>query len=284
MDVANLAGHWAVVTGAGSGIGRASALAFAQRGANVAICDIGEAGLAETESAARKLGVEAIARRVDVAKADQMQAFADAVHARVEAVDIVMNNAGVGLGGGLLETSLEDWRWIVDINLFGVVHGVHCFVPAMVKRGRGGHVVNVASMAGYVAGSLLPAYTTTKFAVVGLSESLREELAPHRIGVTAICPGVINTGIVQASRLRGAQSGDAMRAEMQRGFDRRNYAPERVAENVLKAIARNRAIAPISPEAWIFYYAKRFAPGLVRWIGAQLTKQQLAAAAKRGSD
>ncbi len=211
-----------------------------------------------------------------------MQAFADAVHARVEAVDLLMNNAGVGLGGGLLETTLEDWHWIVDINLFGVVHGIHHFVPAMVRRGRGGHVVNVASMAGYVAGSMLPAYTTTKFAVIGLSESLREELAPHRIGVTAVCPGIINTGIVQASRLRGAQASEAIRAEMQRGFARRNYTPERVAENVLRAIQRNRAVAPISPEAWVFYYAKRLAPGAVRWLGAQLTRRQVAAA-ERGS-
>jgi NAD(P)-dependent dehydrogenase (short-subunit alcohol dehydrogenase family) len=226
VDVANLAGRWVVVTGAGSGIGRASALAFAQRGANLAICDIGAVGLAETEASARKLGVDVVARRVDVAKPDEMQAFADAVHAQVEAVDVLMNNAGVGLGGGVLETSLEDWR---------------------------------------------------------LSESLREELAPHRIGVTAVCPGIINTGIVAASRLRGAQASDAARAEMQRGFDRRNYTPERVAANVLKAIAKNRAVAPISPEAWAFYYAKRIAPGFVRWLGAQLTKQQLAAA-KRGSD
>jgi NAD(P)-dependent dehydrogenase (short-subunit alcohol dehydrogenase family) len=282
VDVTNLRDRTALVTGAGSGIGRASALAFARRGANLALCDLDEGGLAETEAEARKLGVEVLSRRVDVASAEQMQAFADAVHARFEAVDVLMNNAGVGLGGGLLETSLEDWHWIVDINLFGVVHGIHHFVPAMVRRARGGHVVNVASMAGYVAGSMLPAYTTTKFAVIGLSESLREELAPHRIGVTAICPGIINTGIVQASRLRGTQATDASRAEMQRGFARRNYTPERVAENVLRAIQRNRAVAPISPEAWVFYYAKRFAPGAVRWLSAELKKRQLAAAT-RGS-
>jgi NAD(P)-dependent dehydrogenase (short-subunit alcohol dehydrogenase family) len=282
MDVTNLRDRTALVTGAGSGIGRASALAFARRGANLAICDVNEASLAATEAEARKLGVSVIARRVDVALADEMQAFADAVHAEVEAVDVLMNNAGVGLAGGVLETSLEDWHWIVDINLFGVVHGIHHFVPAMVRRGRGGHVVNVASMAAYAASSLLPAYVTTKYAVLGLSESLREELAPHRIGVTAACPGIINTGIIEATRMRGAQDTDAARAEIKRGYTRRNYTPERVAENVLRAIQRNRAVAPISPEAWTFYYLKRFFPGFVWFLGARLRKQQTAAA-KRGS-
>ncbi len=283
MDVTNLRDRTALVTGAGSGIGRASALAFARRGANLALCDVNESGLAETEAEARKLGVDVLSRRVDVASAEQMQSFADAVHARVDAVDVLMNNAGVGLGGGLLETSLEDWHWIVDINLFGVVHGIHHFVPAMVRRGRGGHVVNVASMAAFAATSLLPAYATTKFAVLGLSESLREELAPHRIGVTAICPGVINTAIVESSRMRGAQANPATRAETKRIYERRNYTPERVAQNVLKAIQRNRAVAPVSPEAWTYYYAKRLAPGVVRFLGAKLTKRQTAAA-KRGSD
>jgi len=282
MDVSNLRDRTALVTGAGSGIGRASALAFARRGANLAICDVNEASLAATEAEARKLGVSVIARRVDVAHADEMRAFADAVHAEVEAVDVLMNNAGVGLAGGVLETSLEDWHWIVDINLFGVVHGIHHFVPAMVRRGRGGHVVNVSSMAAYATSSLLPAYVTTKYAVLGLSESLREELAPHRIGVTAVCPGIINTGIVEATRMRGAQDTDAARAEIKRGYTQRNYTPERVAENVLRAIQRNRAVAPISPEAWMFYYLKRFFPGFVWFLGARLRKQQTAAA-KRGS-
>src|SRR5262249_2472219 len=201
-DVRRLDGRLALVRGAASGIGRASALAFARRGASLAICDLNEAGLAETEAEARRLGAEVLARRVDVARADEMAAFAGEVHARAPAVDLLMNNARVGRGGGLLDTTLDDWRWIVDINLFGVVHGIHCFVPKMVERRRG-HVVNVASMAGYVASATLPAYTTTKYAVVGLSESLREELAPHGIGVTAVCPGIINTPIVRTSRWRG---------------------------------------------------------------------------------
>jgi NAD(P)-dependent dehydrogenase (short-subunit alcohol dehydrogenase family) len=280
MDVRSLVGRTALVTGAGSGIGRATALACARRGASLALCDVSEAGLAETEAAARALGVDVLAVRADVARAEQMEAFAEKVHARVPAVDLLVNNAGVGLGGGVLHTSLEDWHWIVDINLFGVVHGVHFFVPAMVRRGAGGHVVNVASMAGYVASSTLPAYVATKFAVLGLSEALREELASHRIGVTAVCPGVIDTAIVRSSRWRGPGSSEAARADAARAFARRNYPPERVAENLLRAVGRNRAVAPISPEAWTFYYLKRLAPGFVRWFGARVTRLQERRAAR----
>jgi NAD(P)-dependent dehydrogenase (short-subunit alcohol dehydrogenase family) len=184
-----------------------------------------------------------------------------------------MNNAGVGLGGGLLHTTLDDWRWIVDINLYGVVHGCHFFVPAMVKRRRGGHVVNVASAAGYFASEALAAYATTKFAVVGLSEALRDELVPHGIGVTAVCPGIINTPITQTSRLRGPEATPEQRAYLVEAYRRRNYGPERVAENVLKAIQRNRAVAPISPEAWGMYLVKRFAPGLAARLGRSMAER-----------
>jgi NAD(P)-dependent dehydrogenase (short-subunit alcohol dehydrogenase family) len=271
MNVANLANKTALVTGAASGIGRETALALARRGADLHLCDIDEAGLAETERRAREHGGAVASRRVDVACADEMEAWAAAVHARSEAVDILVNNAGVALGGGFLDTSLDDWRWILAINLEGVIHGCHFFAPAMVKRGRGGHIVNVSSLAGYVANEPLAAYATTKFGVLGLSEALRDELAPHHIGVTAVCPGIIDTPITANARLRGAVMEDPdMRPQMIAAYERRNYGPERVAANILKAIGRNRAVAPISPEAWVMYYVKRFAPWLVRWINARL--------------
>jgi NAD(P)-dependent dehydrogenase (short-subunit alcohol dehydrogenase family) len=256
-------GRTALVTGAASGIGRATALALARAGADLVICDVDEPGLEESAAAIRAAGRRVAARRVDVANREEMRAFAADVHRERPAVDLLVNNAGVGLGATFLDTTLEDWDWIVAINLWGVVHGCHFFVPPMVARRRGGHVVNVSSAAGYVATSPLAAYCTTKFGVLGLSEALREELAPHGIGVTTVCPGIINTPITERARMRGPAATPEARAALVALYRRRNYGPERVAANILKAVTRNRAVAPISPEAWVMYALKRVAPGLV---------------------
>ena len=125
-----------------------------------------------------------------------MAAFASIVHREIGAADLLMNNAGVAVAVGFLHTELGDWDWVLGINVLGVVHGCHFFVPQMVERRGGGHVINVASAAGYVASEGLAAYSTTKFAVVGLSEALRNELRRYGIGVTAVCPGFVATRIV----------------------------------------------------------------------------------------
>jgi NAD(P)-dependent dehydrogenase (short-subunit alcohol dehydrogenase family) len=272
MDVRDLHGKTALVTGAASGIGKATALALAKRGADLVVCDVDETGLAATAAAIEALGRNVFFRRVDVASRAQMQEFAAAVHERVPAVDLLINNAGVGLGASFRDTTLEDWDWIVSINLMGVVHGCHFFLPPMIARGHGGHVVNVSSAAGYVATEPLCAYATTKFAVLGLSEALREELERHRIGVTAVCPGIINTPITRTARLRGPAATPEARAQMVAFYERRNYPPERVAENILKAVQRNRAVAPISPEAWFLYYVKRWSPALLRVLNRWLAR------------
>jgi NAD(P)-dependent dehydrogenase (short-subunit alcohol dehydrogenase family) len=276
MEIANLGRKWALVTGSGSGIGRETALALARRGADLVICDVNEAGLEETRRDIEALGRKTISRPVDVAERDEMRAFAEAVHTEIPAVDILVNNAGVAVGGAFVDTPLDDWNWIVGINLMGVVHGCHFFVPRMIERGAGGHVVNIASMASYVAAGGMSAYNTTKFGVRGFSEALRVELAMHGIGVTVVCPGVINTPIVERMRLRGPGDTEENR---QRGidfFERRNYPPSRVAAGILDAIRKNKAVAPIAPEARLFWYLVRFFPGLVRRISRKIFEREAA--------
>lgn len=277
MAIRDFHGKTVLVTGAASGIGRETALAFAREGAGIVVCDVNEAGLEETASRIRELGRSVLARGVDVASAPAMEEFAKDVHREHPAVDVLVNNAGVGLAAGFLDTPLEDWDWILGINVRGVVHGCHFFLPPMVARGQGGHVVNVASMAGYVSTAQLVAYSTTKFAVFGLSEGLRDELHPHGIGVTAVCPGVINTPITATSRMRGKHATQAGRETIVGLYQRRGYGPERVAANIVKAVRKNRAVAPVSPEAWLQYYFKRFVPGLTarlnRALAARLERE-----------
>jgi len=265
MDVRDLRGKTALVTGAASGIGRATAIALGRAGADLVLGDVNEVGLAETAETIRGLGRRVVSHRLDVADREAMRAFAADVARHCGAVDVLVNNAGVGLGAEFLETPLEDWDWVVSINLMGVVYGCHFLIPPMVARGRGGHVVNVASAAGLVATPQLAAYSTTKFGVVGLSEALRAELRPHGIGVTAVCPGIINTPITTSSRLRGRAA--EHRSALVEMYQRRAYPPERVADNILRAIAKNRGVAPITPEAWIMYLAKRLSPRLTAALG-----------------
>jgi NAD(P)-dependent dehydrogenase (short-subunit alcohol dehydrogenase family) len=259
-----LEGKTALVTGAASGIGRATATALAAAGARVIVCDVAEPGLAAITA---DLGSACpLSRRVDVSDRAAMRAFAAEVHALVPALDILVNNAGVALEGGLLETSLEDWDWLLGINLGGVVHGCHFFVPPMAARGSG-HVVNISSMLGYFAAPRLAAYVASKFAVLGLSESLRAELAPHGVAVSAICPGMINTGILAATRFRGHPATETTRHRAQAIFARRNFGPDKVARAVLSAIRRDIAVLPVAPEAWTLYWLKRLTPGLLGPLG-----------------
>ncbi len=249
----------ALVTGAGSGIGRATALHLGKLGARLVICDRNPVALQDTVRLLADIGAEAHPETADVSDWQAMQGLAQRVHASHGTLDILVNNAGVATAGDFLSTPIEDWHWVMGINLMGVVHGCKAFGAAMADAGRG-HIVNIASAAGYYAAPDMSAYAASKHAVMGLTESLRVEMAARGIGVSAICPGVINTNIVAASRMHGATA--QAQDKLVSLYKRRNYGPEHVADAVIDAILHNRAVVPVSPEAWALYAGKRLMPGM----------------------
>jgi NAD(P)-dependent dehydrogenase (short-subunit alcohol dehydrogenase family) len=269
-------GKTALVTGAASGIGRATALRFADLGAQLVLCDRDEEGLRSVERDCARRSDVVLAQKLDVADRTAYAEFAAAVHSRVDAVDVLVNNAGVGLSGGLLDTPLEDLDWVLSINLGGVIHGCHFFCPKMVTARRGGHVVNVSSVLGFFATPDSLGYSTAKFGVFGLSESMRTELAPRGIGVSTICPGLTNTPIVANGRFRTSGDADKLRERAVAGFARFGHSPDMVAKAIERAVVENRGVVPAAPEAWAFWYAKRMFPrAFVRvagWIGQRASR------------
>jgi len=259
----NFNGKLVLVTGAGSGIGQATAIAFSRAGARLALVDLRDEGIAATEATIKGLGNQAVRYVVDVTDAKAMLALADKVHATQGVVDVLVNNAGIGASGRLLVTTLETWRKVFDVNLMGVVHGCKAFLPAMVERKQGGHVVNLASLAGYVAPADMPIYASSKYAVLGFSESLRADMATNGIGVSAICPGIIHTGIIGSTIMEGGSNPTKARDRIEKFYAKRNYGPEKVAEAILDAVRSNTGVRPVSPESWAMYYAKRLAPSVV---------------------
>lgn len=262
MSDSSFAGRLAVITGAGSGIGRATALTFAQRGARVVVCDVDLAAAQRTADLASLVGPSAGAYQLDVADSHAMEAFA----AQVGTPDILVNNAGVGHHGTFLATTEAEWRRVLDVNLWGVINGCRVFGAAMAQRRAGGHIVNVASAAAYLPSKDLAAYATSKAAVLMASDCLRAELAGTGIRVSVICPGFVHTNITRTATFSGL-SGKELQAKRERAtrlVGRRNFPPEKVAEQIANAVLRGRVLVPITVEAKAGRLLSRFAPALTR--------------------
>jgi len=253
--VRDFRGKAAFVTGGASGIGLALGRAFAKAGCRVMLADIEEAALADAVHNLERIGPEIRGVVCDVADSASVEAAAEQTSAAFGRVHILCNNAGVAAGSGIDDISLASWRWVLDVNLMGIVHGLRAFLPHMRGHFEGGHIVNTASMAGMLSdgGMGLSPYTASKYAVVALSEGLRAELEPYGIGVTVLCPGFVQTRIAEAGRNRPARYGahapvgsprSAAIAELVRtGID-----PKAVADRVLAAIRNDELYVFTHPE------------------------------------
>lgn len=258
------------VTGAGSGIGRATALAFAAEGAEVVVSDIDDDAVQDTAAQILQQGGLAHAYVLDVADADAVEAFADQVCAAHGVPDIVVNNAGIGQAGRFLDTPSEQFDRVLEVNLGGVVNGCRAFARRLVERGTGGHIVNVASMAAWTPSQSLNAYCTSKAAVYMFSDCLRAELDAAGVGLTTICPGVIDTNIVQTTRINVAPGNDdrvlGRRGQLDQLFRLRHYGPDKVAKAIVSAVQRRKAIRPVTPEAYVSYGFARMLPQGLRSV------------------
>ena len=260
MAHSGFAGKRCFLTGAASGIGRATALKLAAEGAELFLTDRDADGLELTVADARSLGATVSAyRALDISDHDAVSAFAADIHASHPAMDVVMNIAGVSAWGTVSTLEHRHWRSMIDVNLMGPIHVIETFVPPMVVAGAGGHLVNVSSAAGLVALPWHAAYSASKYGLRGLSEVLRFDLARHRIGVSLVVPGAVKTPLVQTIHIAGV---DRDHPQVQKWTDRFSghaVSPEHVADRILAGVRRNRYLIYTSPDIRALYLFKRVA-------------------------
>jgi NAD(P)-dependent dehydrogenase (short-subunit alcohol dehydrogenase family) len=254
--VSAFAGRTAFVTGAASGIGRAVAEALAREGAIVLLADLDESGVRAVADGIAAAGGKAHAERLDVADGEAVRLAIEAAAGREGRLDLVFNNAGISISGEVLAMEAAHWQRIVDVNLWGVIHGVRAAYPLMVEQGFG-HIVNTASLAGLLPGPLNVAYAATKHAVVGLSRSLRMEGAGRGVKVSVVCPGLVDTAIIRSGvNLEGPGEKVVARTGL------RPYPAERAARQILRGVARNDAVIVFPLHAHVARWLWSLAP----WI------------------
>jgi NAD(P)-dependent dehydrogenase (short-subunit alcohol dehydrogenase family) len=254
------AGKRCFLTGAASGIGRATALKLAAEGAELFLTDRNAEGLAETVADARALGATVTAHRaLDVSDYEQVAAFAADIHRAHQSMDVVMNIAGVSAWGTVSQLEHRHWESMISINLMGPIHVIETFVPPMVAAGRGGHLVNVSSAAGLVALPWHAAYSASKYGLRGLSEVLRFDLARHGIGVSVVVPGAVKTPLVQSVEIAGVDREHPQVRKWIYRFSGHAVSPELVADKILRGVTRNRYLVYTSNDIRALYAFKRLA-------------------------
>jgi NADP-dependent 3-hydroxy acid dehydrogenase YdfG len=253
MDM--LKGKKVFITGAASGIGRSTAITMGKMGCRLFLTDINEGGLEKTVQEISGAGGEVcLARAFNVGNYESMADFAKEVHAAYGSIDILVNVAGVALFSQIEDMKHSDWERVINVNLWGVVHGIECFVPEMIRAGKGGHIVSVSSTAGIIGLPWHTVYAGTKHALVGMSEVLRYDLRKHHIGVSVICPGAVNTGLVQSVQIHANKG---VTDKMRTHFQKIAISPEKVADLIVNAIRKRRFIVITSFDIKFLYFLKK---------------------------
>ncbi|MFC8178647.1 MULTISPECIES: SDR family oxidoreductase [Nocardiaceae] len=259
MTIKDLRGKKTLVTGAGSGIGRATAIAASKAGAALYLTDINEVGLKETVAAVGS-SVE-MYEAFDVSDYEAVTSFASTVHESVDSLDIVMNVAGISAWGTVENLEHRHWKSMIDVNLMGPIHVMENFLPAMVKAGRGGHLVNVSSAAGLIPLPWHAAYSASKYGLRGASEVLRYDLKRHGIGVSLVVPGGVKTGLVNTVEIAGVDREDPRVQKLQHRFEKRAVEPDVVADAIITGIVKNRYLVYSSNDIRFgYWWARKFAP------------------------
>lgn len=278
IGIKDLDGKRCLITGAASGIGRATAIAAAQRGAQLFLTDRDGDGLERVaQEIARQGGAGAVLHRkaADVTDHAAIVALANEIHTAHGSMDVVMNIAGVSAWGTIERLEHRHWQQMIDVNLMGPIHVLETFVPPMVAAGRGGHIVNVSSAAGLFGLPWHAAYSASKFGLRGISEVLRFDLRRHGIGVSLVCPGGVKTPLVNTVEIVGVDRDGPGFARLMERFERHAVSPEHVAKRILQGIERNRYLVFTSRDIRVgFWFQRKFAPGYelaMRRLGDELT-------------
>lgn len=268
MHMNDLSGKWVLVTGAASGIGRATALAFADAGASLILTDINSDRLESVRQMVAAKKATCIVRTADVSNEAEMQALADFVHAKVPAIDVLVNNAGIGYLGGFSDTSTADWERVLRVNVMGVVHGCRAFMRQMIAAGGARRIVNVASLAGIAPAPNMSAYAASKHAVAGLSEgiSLELRLKDCMVGVTTVFPGIINTDITKARHNVASAISDAQLARLCAYYEAQGVEPEVVGDAIVRAVLDGKDLVLVGPFAKPIYHLRRISRRVAQWL------------------
>jgi NAD(P)-dependent dehydrogenase (short-subunit alcohol dehydrogenase family) len=247
-----------LITGAGSGIGRSTAVAVAGLGARVFITDVNERGLAETAEIIQRAGGEVgMSRAFDIADYEAVKSFAADVHRDHGPLDILMNVAGVAIWGQVEDLKHEHWQKAINVDLWGPIHVIECFLPEIIRAKKGGHLVNVSSAAGLTGAPWHAPYSAAKWGLVGVSEVLRYDMMQHGIGVTVVCPGAVETPLKNTVQIIGVDQNSHYMQRLKAGFSSHAIPPEKVAQQIIRAVTRNTFLVITSADIKAVYFFKR---------------------------